>query len=453
MDTSTILGGGLAIGFLTSIWSKIKIYLTKIYSLFFIRMSIKDEMLRGGFIGLLNKEFKQTKITTLNFFSMNIFVKAKDCREIVAIRDLPQEPTIWWKNKKPIIISMTSNGGNESSYEPKSSGSGSGDKKMSLTFIRGTFDPVELVKKATKIANELNRHEENEENERIEIVKYIGSVGRQSNDNYPTEASIENKAGGKEEKQILKWYEIIGYKPEELGYPTKQKALSYLYYPKNVEHAVNEIKIWKENQKWFEAKSIPWKRGILLWGTPGTGKTAFVRAIAQELNMPICSFDLSTMNNSDLQKYWGRAMNRTPCIVLFEDIDAIFDKRKNIACKGLNQGLSFDCLLNTMDGVENTNGVLTFVTTNHLDKVDPAIGGLYNGNEISTRPGRIDRAIEFTNLDADGRLKMAGRILGDFDRSIWEHLLKKTEDTGAQFQERCCKLALNLFWEQIQENK
>jgi len=451
MDTSTILGGGLAIEFLTSIWSKIKLYFVKIYSLFFIRMSIKDETLKGGFIGLLNKEFKQTKITTLNFFSMNVFVKAKDCREIIAIKDLPQEPTIWWKNKKPIIISAPSSNNDNEPYAQPSKSSNS-DMKMSLTFIRGTFDPIELVKKATKTANELNRHEENEINERIEIVKYIGSVGRQSNEDYPDNASIEVSTG-REEKRILKWYEIVGYKPEELGYPTKQKALSYLYYPKNVEHAVNEIKIWKENQKWFESKSIPWKRGILLWGAPGTGKTAFVRAIAQELNMPICSFDLSTMNNSDLQKYWGRAMNRTPCIVLFEDIDAIFDKRENIACKGLNQGLSFDCLLNTMDGVENTNGVLTFVTTNHLDSVDPAIGGLYNGNEISTRPGRIDSAVEFANLDDEGRSKMAERILGDFDRSIWEHLLKKTKDTGAQFQERCCKLALNLFWEQIQENK
>jgi len=240
---------------------------------------------------------------------------------------------------------------------------------MSLTFIRGTFDPLELVKKATKMANELNRHEENEINERIEILKYTGSIGQKSDEDYPEEASI-GISTGREEKRILKWYEIIGYKPEELGYPTKQKALSYLYYPKHVENAVNEIKIWKDSQKWFESESIPWKRGILLWGTPGTGKTAFVRAIAQELNMPICSFDLSTMTNADLQKYWARAMNRTPCIVLFEDIDAIFDKRENIACKGLNQGLSFDCLLNTLDGIENTNGVLTFVTTNHLDKVD-----------------------------------------------------------------------------------
>jgi SpoVK/Ycf46/Vps4 family AAA+-type ATPase len=133
---------------------------------------------------------------------------------------------------------------------------------------------------------------------------------------------------------------------------------------------------------------------------------------------------------------------------LLEDIDGVFEGRKNITSTGMERGLSFDCLLNLIDGVENSDGIFLVITTNHLEKIDPAIGGIVNGNGMSTRPGRIDKVVKFGPLDENGRVKMAKRILGDFDISLWGHLLQeKHEDTGAQFQERCCRLALKLFWE------
>lgn len=186
-----------------------------------------------------------------------------------------------------------------------------------------------------------------------------------------------------------------------------------------------------------------------------TGKTATARAMGQELNMPIFVFDLATMTNQDFNENWHMMMNDSPCFALLEDIDGVFEGRKNIASDGkMNQGLTFDSLLNTLDGVENTDGVFLLVTSNHLDKIDPALGNPYNGddNEISTRPGRINRIIEFKHLDEAGRIKMAERIFKGFDRSCWEHLLSNEKDTGAQFQERCCHLAMKL-WKDKTENQ
>lgn len=179
-----------------------------------------------------------------------------------------------------------------------------------------------------------------------------------------------------------------------------------------------------------------------------TGKSAFTRALAQELNMPIVVFDLSTMNNSDFANAWDTALEYAPCIALFEDIDAVFDGRKNIANTGMEQGLSFDFLLNVIDGVQNSDGVFKIVTTNNPDKIDPALGNVCNGDEMSTRPGRIDRVVHFSALDNEGKEKMAQRILGDFPREKWQHIFEKAhDDTGAQFQERCCRVALQLFWQ------
>jgi SpoVK/Ycf46/Vps4 family AAA+-type ATPase len=184
--------------------------------------------------------------------------------------------------------------------------------------------------------------------------------------------------------------------------------------------------------------------GLLLFGTPGNGKSSLVKALAQEINVPIMVFDMSTMTNKDFSKYWNQVVSNTPCIVLLEDIDAVFDGRKNLStCDG---ALSFDCLLNHLDGVQANDGIFTIITTNNIDKIDSAIG-IPNGDNISTRPGRIDRAIEMVNPDEAGRYKIAKRILNDFPEKIDETVKAGSHDTGAQFQERCARLALQLFWE------
>jgi SpoVK/Ycf46/Vps4 family AAA+-type ATPase len=84
-----------------------------------------------------------------------------------------------------------------------------------------------------------------------------------------------------------------------------------------------------------------------------------------------------------------------------------------------------------------------------LDKVDTALGRP-EGAVGSTRPGRIDRVVELPPLDEAGRGKIARRILRDWTGQ-WEQVVKDGRgDTGAQFQERCARLALRLHYEQLQ---
>jgi len=69
-----------------------------------------------------------------------------------------------------------------------------------------------------------------------------------------------------------------------------------------------------------------------------------------------------------------------------------------------------------------------------------------NGTMISTRPGRIDRALELKELTEECRLKIAGRILKDSPEHINEIAKNGAGDTGAQFQERCTQIALERYW-------
>ncbi|HEX4609522.1 MAG TPA: ATP-binding protein [Urbifossiella sp.] len=226
----------------------------------------------------------------------------------------------------------------------------------------------------------------------------------------------------------------------------------------------------------------------MLYGPPGTGKSAITRAIAEDLDMPLFVYALGQMTNEELEQSWAEMQAHVPCIALFEDFDNVFHGRENVYGKPklsdliaasaaggantnadaggntngqssvLNTGrLSFDCLLNCLDGVEKRGGIFTVITTNHIEKLDPALGQPRKAADgtvelISTRPGRIDKAIELGYMaDADKR-KLARRIFFDSEtgyRQICRSLDREPDrrETPAQFQERCAQLALDLLWQ------
>ena len=196
--------------------------------------------------------------------------------------------------------------------------------------------------------------------------------------------------------------------------------------------------------------------------------------------MPIYVYNLAEMGNHELIKAWTEMQTNTPCIALIEDIDNVFHGRENVVRRSplfsmmlppekkdggdhndkargpLGPPLTFDCLLNCLDGVERVDGIFTVVTTNDLTKIDPALGlprQLPDGTTevISTRPGRIDKAVELTYMEPADKKRMATRILGAYERehvAMVEFIDKfpDLQETPAQFQERCAQVALKCFW-------
>lgn len=136
---------------------------------------------------------------------------------------------------------------------------------------------------------------------------------------------------------------------------------------------------------------VPWKRGVLLIGPPGNGKTHAVKAMVNRLNVPclyVKSLEACDGENACIRKVFVRARHNQPCLVVLEDIDSLIT----------NKNRSF--FLNELDGFASNTGVVVIATTNHPERLDPA---------ILDRPSRFDRKFYFELPAPAERLRYARR--------------------------------------------
>ena len=144
-------------------------------------------------------------------------------------------------------------------------------------------------------------------------------------------------------------------------------------YRKDIEISLEDFQ-YKDIEKDIDEliKNNLSKTGCLLYGKPGTGKTRLVKYLAQKFNLPIYSVLFSPdYNNFDILSIFCAIPER--CIILFEDFDNYFDKRKCIM-KNDNVKFTFDSILNGLDGVYNNYKQVVFImTANDIEKIDDAI--------------------------------------------------------------------------------
>jgi len=232
----------------------------------------------------------------------------------------------------------------------------------------------------------------------------------------------------------------------------KRPMSSIVLNPGVKEMLLDDARDFLRSEKWYADRGIPFRRGYLLHGVPGSGKSSLIHALAGQLQLDIyvVSLSASWISDNTLTTLMGRVPAR--CVLLLEDLDAAFvrsttreddsedggdDGEGNSggvgttdAFPGFSSGfgssgglfgggggfsggygyssggrgssrrrygrsdglsdmntLSLSGLLNALDGVAASEGRLLFATTNHLERLDPAL----------SRPGRMDVWVEFKN--------------------------------------------------------
>lgn len=469
-----LLKGSAIVAFVVGFWDKIKAILWLLLSTVIQKVEIKAEDTHNEVIGYLVKNFKKSASYSKVFgseyesfrngkyghvpyerFGDNLLVFFTEKRFFGILR----LPFIFSRN----TVSFMNNPENNQADL---------DKTYSyIISIRGTVDVSKIVEQAIHKRNKIswNIEEEVEEANRFNIYYFPEREGQGSDRHH-------RYAGYSWFRQDR--YKLLGVGHEELGRELKNagKALDNLFFPDNVKELIKVIGLWVKSKDWYKQKGIPWKRGWLLYGPPGTGKTALARAFAEDLDLPIHFFSLAQLSNNEFIRSWQSMQLNVPCIALIEDIDNVFHGRKNISQQigfpfggySPNEGndnkeqgdtqirtpLTFDTLLNCIDGVDKSDGIFTIITTNDITKIDEAIGQpktLEDGSQvfISSRPGRIDRAIELTYMAKENKHLMARRILHEFPEKLEEvkvYIDKDERETPAQFQEYCAQIALQEYW-------
>lgn len=426
----SLLAGGALVALLPSVWGYVRAIYQNLSGRLVVRAVYRD-CLADAVSYYLSHCMKASKWGVRDFTGSFFFVRPLLRRALVAFESPGADARLFWLGWKPVIASRQKSGdGNPNAILCN---------PLTVCFIRGTFDPEQLAVDASEKYNSIRRA--GGSSSRYFIRFMSGTDGEMNVNtqggvypNAPMPVAAENNA-------MLVGGRILHWRMDEIGdSDTPGVQMERLALPEHVQSGIASIEHWYRNERWYRERGIPWKRGCLFHGVPGTGKTATVRALAHKLDMPVFVFDLSTLRNRELRSSWSECRGCAPCIALFEDIDCVFDGRKNVA----GTSLTFDALLNCLDGVQDSSGVLTIVTTNCAEKLDLSLGSV-DALGDSSRPGRIDIALEFPPLDETGRLKICKRVLRD-----WPHLWSGTvargaQETGAQFQERCCVIACDMM--------
>ena len=185
---------------------------------------------------------------------------------------------------------------------------------------------------------------------------------------------------------------------------------------------VEEVVDYLKDPRKFQKLGGQLPKGVLLVGSPGTGKTLLARAIAGEAGVPFFSISGSDfvemfvgVGASRVRDLFEQGKKNAPCIIFIDEIDAV-GRHRGAGMGGGNdeREQTLNALLVEMDGFETNDGVILVSATNRPDVLDPAL----------LRPGRFDRQVVVPLPDIDGRdaileVHMAKvPLAGDVDKHV-----------------------------------
>lgn len=219
-------------------------------------------------------------------------------------------------------------------------------------------------------------------------------------------------------------YSARGMDWSPLGDPRKKRPIESVVLDNGVKESIlADVQDFLSRQQWYVDRGIPYRRGYLLFGPPGSGKSSFIQALAGELDFSVAMINLSEMGMTDDKLAYLLTKLPKRSILLLEDADAAFVNRRQRDADGYSGAtVTFSGLLNALDGIAAGEERIAFLTTNHIDRLDPAL----------IRPGRVDMMMRIGEATRHQAAQMWDRFYGDVDadHSGRDRFLARLEELG-----------------------
>lgn len=210
------------------------------------------------------------------------------------------------------------------------------------------------------------------------------------------------------------------------------RSIESVFLPDTVrERIVSDVTRFLASRQWYSQRGVPWRRGYLLYGLAGTGKTSLITAMAGHFRFNLYILNVLNAKVSDAEVMSLVANIPPRSILLLEDVDAAFSNRQPLTVSQTpdappEQRLSFSGLLNALDGVASREGILTFMTTNHFERLDAAL----------IRKGRADVHLEFVHATREQADAMYQAFFPRAERNGFGREVATQKLTMCEVQER-----------------
>ena len=223
----------------------------------------------------------------------------------------------------------------------------------------------------------------------------------------------------KEEEGTTIIYTAIGPEWRQFGFPRERRPFESVILDQGLANSLyGDVTEFLKNAAWYRERGIPYRRGYLLYGPPGCGKSSFIQALAGKLEYNICVLSLSDRGLTDDRLNYLLVVAPQRSVILLEDIDAAFGESHRSVNSAYQNQLTFSGVLNALDGVAASEARILFMTTNHIEKLDPAL----------IRPGRVDRKEYIGNASKSMMKDLWKRFYPQESLEIWEKFSPNLEE-------------------------